>query len=212
MSDLQRVFIHEIGHLVAAELNYRLYNYDRRIEKLTLYPRNSTAFFNGEVYTSKANKDKYFVETCANEYVQTFYGCLFEVIYRKLELNKCLCYRFTKEKNVEHLKENLYNGVADAHQLNYIGARKELNKISSLWHDYTHDIYITEMNSLVNHFDMVFEMDINDFILEKLEYNGYSINIEKLVSSLNSFLDLHSPFYKSLLEKLYDIQNIKNQK
>ncbi len=209
MNDLQRVFIHETGHLVAAELNYRLYDYDRRIERLNLYPRKGSTYFNGEVYTSKANIGKYSIETCANEYVQIFYGCLFEVIYRNLDLDKCLCYRFSKEKLKEHLEDNLYNGVADAKQLNYIGVREELNKISSLWHDYTHDVYLKKMSSIKTHFDIVFKMNVNDFILEKPEFHRYSINIKKLLTTLNNFLDLHAPYYKSLLEKLYYIQNIK---
>ena len=63
------------------------------------------------------------------------------------------------------------------------------------------------MKSLKNHFDFVFKIDVNDFILKESNSNKYIIDISKLTIDLQSFLDSHKPYYKSLIDKLSNIQN-----
>tara|TARA_R110002049_G_scaffold247412_1_gene421574 strand:- start:233 stop:853 length:621 start_codon:yes stop_codon:yes gene_type:complete len=206
MNDLQRVFIHEIGHFVAAELNYVIFNYDRRTEQFNLTPRVGTKFYNGLVHNSKATKDSYSIKTCANEYVQSFYGCLFEVLYRDIELDKCLRISVSKD---DHLIHNYGNGKIDAMQIFGIGQRKEIKEFSKLWYDYISKEFYKEMKSISNHFELVFNLDVKDFILKEYSNKSFDIDIIKLLKSLGGFLELHRPIFFNLINKLYSIQGIK---
>lgn len=67
MCDLQRVFIHEIGHFVAAGLNYMIFNYYRRTGKFNLTPRVGTKFYNSLVHNRKATIDSYSIKSFVNE-------------------------------------------------------------------------------------------------------------------------------------------------
>ncbi len=206
--DLQRVFIHEMGHLVAGELNYRLFNYDRRIEEFKIVPRIGTKFYNGSVYDSKAKKGSYSVNTCANEYVQLFYGCLFEVLFRNITLDKCLCTSVSREN---HLVHNYGNGKVDGNYINYIGIREEIKEFASVWYDKISVVFFEEMKSLDNHFEKAFILEVNDYILNE-NNNSFLIDITKLLDSLNVFLDLHEPYFHSIVNNLKSIQGINNSK
>ena len=105
--DLQRVFIHELGHFIAAELSYTYLNYDRRIEIMELYKRGNTDFYDGRTSTSLATLDSYNPENSANEYLQLFYGCLFETLHREIDINDCLCSKVSVEEN---FTKNIGNG------------------------------------------------------------------------------------------------------
>lgn len=202
--DLQRVFIHEMGHFIAAETNHRIFKYDRRIELIKLMARPNTSFFNGSVSTKKVTLDSYSYLTSANEYVQTFYGCLFEVIYRKIELNECLCSSISRE---EHLIHNLGNGKVDSLYIYSIGQRPEIKKHSKEWYSYITNDYYNQMLSLNSHFDEVFKIDVYQHILKK-DGTIYWIDINELLKSTNHFIESHSHYFELLMHKLYEIQEI----
>lgn len=204
-NDLQRVFIHEMGHFVAGELNYRLFNYDRRIEEFKIVPRIGTKFYNGSVYDSKSKKDSYSVNTSANEYVQLFYGCLFEVLFRNIALNKCLCTSVSREN---HSINNFGNGKVDANYIFYIGIRKEIKEFASTWYEFISGDFFEEMKSLNNHFEKAFIFDVNDYILKEFNHNSYLIDVTKLLESLSVFLEFHEPYFYSLVNKLQSIQGL----
>ncbi len=211
MNDLQRAFIHEMGHFIAAELNYKLCNYDRRIDEFKLYLRdNSTILYDGYVRTKNVViSDRFNHEIIANYFGNAVYGCLFESLYRKIDLDQCLC-DISIEEN---LLQNFGNGQDDYYEI-FIRLRlveNELKSVFDKWRSYLFDDYFNQLHELKNrnHFKSVFSLDVNDYILKK-RYNEYLIDIDKLKLELNEFLEFHKPFFEQFLERLFKIQHDDN--
>lgn len=199
--DLQRVFIHELGHFVSSELNYKIYKYDRRANEIIIAPRLNTDFYNGSISTNKATPYSYLPEFSAKEYVNIFYGCLFESIYRSIDISKCLKCSVTRE---EHLIENIGNGKIDALHLFGISNRSEIKHKSSLWYSHVTKVYFPSMQQRRSLFQAFFDLDVRKFI--KKEYsNRIEINIENLTIYTSEFIDQHQSIYKQLIEDLESI-------
>lgn len=209
--DLQRAFIHEIGHLVAAELNYSLFNYDRRIDLFKLKLRDgSSMFYDGAVKTNNVPKSNRFnLGEVANYYTNLVYGCLFESLQREINLKQCLCEISIKE----NLEKNIGNGHSDFREICRVKIiESEIKSVIDKWDIYVFNDYYNEMRELKinNHFDSIFYLDPTDFILNQKSSKEQSIDIGKVKIAVNDFLKLHKPYFKSFLEKLQEIQNHKN--
>tara|TARA_R110000765_G_scaffold128003_2_gene226101 strand:- start:188 stop:802 length:615 start_codon:yes stop_codon:yes gene_type:complete len=198
-SDHQRAFIHELGHFIASELNFRIYKYDRRIEEFIISPRKGSEFSDGEVKTSKATALSYDPYNTAKEYVKTFYGCLFEILYRKIQINECLCSRIIDE----FLILNYGNGLLDYQQMGNIASRPEINKYKKEWFSY---ITKNQIENIKNNpeFERIFELKYENYILTN-ENDFCYIDIEKLIPDVENFINSHSKFYKNLVETLEHI-------
>ncbi len=200
--DLQRVFIHELGHFIAAELNFILYDFDRRIIEMKLEPRLGTKFYNGSVRNDKPMDDNYHPKNTSKEYAQTFYGCLFECLFRKIDINDCLKNSVTRE---EHLITNIGNGKIDALYIYSYAQRKEIKKVSHKWYEYVTSEFFNSMKVESLHFQEIFSIEIEDFILD--EINGtFFINLLKLHSACQFFITEHKHIYSNLIAKLESIQ------
>lgn len=211
MNDLQRAFIHEVGHFVAAELNFRLFNYDRRIDEFVIHLRNNSSnLYDGYVTTNKTpNSNQIDHNIIVNYYTNIAYGCVFESLYRKDRLNKCLCDVSIKD----NLQFNFGNGQNDYHELNRLRIIRLLSRsVFEECEKYLFEEYFENMIELRDnkHFDRVFNLDVEDFILNSHSQRRFIIDIEKLSESLNEFLELHQPYFLNLVNNLCSIQGLEH--
>ncbi|WP_400078779.1 hypothetical protein [Winogradskyella sp. R77965] len=208
MNDLQRAFIHEIGHFIAAELNYVLFGYDRRIDEFVLHFReDSKIYFDGYVRTFKLPKsNKFNLNVIANYSANIFYGCIFECLYRKINLNQCLCIISIEE----NLKSNIGNGSSDYYEVfeRILRVEKNLKNTLDNWEEYLFSDYFNQLVLLEeqNHFLDIFNLNVNDFIENKI-FDKHYINITSLRSCLDDFLSSHKKIFASFIETLKQIQN-----
>lgn len=200
--DLQRVFIHELGHFVAAELNFILYNFDRRAIEMKLEPRPGTKFYNGSIRTNKSMDDNYHPINTSKEYVQTFYGCLFECLFRHIHINDCIKNSVTRE---EHLISNIGNGKIDALYIYSYAQRKEIKEVSSKWYEYVTSVFFSSMKTKRHYFRKIFTIEIENFILDEID-GTFFIDLVKLRSECEIFINEHKRIYSDLISKLESIK------
>jgi hypothetical protein len=187
MEDLHRVFIHELGHFVAHELDKRYFGGPgtKSIE-LFHHPKNPD-IWGGEakVNVSKDEKEKGLPSrNRIAEYLATStYGCVFECYLLEISLSQCF-------KIGGH-------GCDDAQQwtgvLRYYNIFNYRGQIVETDNSYLKTL--TESNSLHSFLDL----NPNEF----LEPNGtgYLVNVQKLRESTSDLVEKHAGHYKSLVKE-----------
>lgn len=200
--DFKRVFIHELGHFIALELNFRLYNYDRRAIGLKIEPRINTKFYNGSISTDKATTGSYNPINSAKEYAQTFYGCLFESLYRNIDIKSCLKSSVSK---TDYLVNNIGNGKVDALHLYSISIRPELKDVGKKWFNYATENFYPLIKNNVSHFKTIFDLSPENYIVSK-QYNQTTFDINKLRNATIFFVLEHSDVYDSFIKSLESIK------
>lgn len=203
MDNLQIIFIHEIGHHIANELNARVFSFNRRTESILLYPSNHGDFFDGKTKIANTNTDFYQVENTVLEYIRTFYGCLFECLFRQIEISKCLCEVATESDVID----NLCKGRVDYHQMAQMTMTRKVKNRFDWWRYLTVE-YFTLMKNKVNEFDGIFELKPLDYILKE-ENSSYEIDIDRLNVVLEPFFITHQKDFKKAVEDLREL-NSKN--
>ncbi len=196
MTKLQITFIHELGHHIANELNYRLFHFDRRTKSIHLYPSEHGNFFDGKTISRNANKDYYLPENTPLEYIRSFYGCLFESLLRDINIDKCLCGYITPLD----IKVNLCKGRADYYQMASISMRPEVKNRFEWWRYLTND-YFKLMKNKIGVFKTVFHLNVLDFISNK-DNDRHKIDLNRLNLVIEPFLINHQKDFKMAVEKL----------
>ncbi|MFS4494565.1 hypothetical protein [Maribacter sp. 2308TA10-17] len=193
---LQITFIHETGHHIANELNYRVFKFNRKTESIFLYPSNSGDFFDGQIKVANNNAEHYHPENTSLEYIRIFYGCLFECLYREIEISKCLC----EVAKPSDIKECLCKGRVDYHDMAHITMSRNIKNRFDWWRYLTVE-YFSLMKNNLDLFQTVFELKVQDFILK--QNNDYvEINLDQLNIALEPFLIDHKKDFEMAVENL----------
>lgn len=201
--DLQRVFIHELGHFVAAEISFLYFDYDRRIEKMELYKRGKTDFYDGYTNTTKATSNSYNPDNSANEYVQLFYGCLFETLYRQIKIDECLSSNVTIAENN---RSNIGNGRADDQFMLRLSYRPEVIKFRFKWYDFIKNEFWEKVNSQREKLTSFFNLNVLEYATE-YDADRYSIDVDRLRVDVIKLIPILKDDFIYAINELKKIQN-----
>ena len=198
--NLKRVFIHEIGHYVARELNCELYNLGDGVEQIFIKTHN---FSNSIDYLggTTARKPKEYVENgeIKNVYEHTavlLYGCLFQTMYLKSISN----YEF---RSCFNLKENA-NGKCDAKEFNAM-SKHITGPIRKKIVEYTENKYLNMLNADQNHLQKIYKLEPSKFL--KANDDGYCVHLELLKKELSYFIIKHKKYYSDYIQNIKRIKN-----
>ncbi|BFP43215.1 hypothetical protein FGF1_40600 [Flavobacteriaceae bacterium GF1] len=196
MNNAQVTFIHELGHHVANELSYHLFDYNGKTLSISLYPSKHGNFFDGKTVCSNPIKDAHSKENYPIEYVRMYYGCLFECLYREIKIEKCLCSMATQSD----LKANLCTGRHDYYQMYDISIKPEVKNRFSWWRYLTVE-YFNLMKTKKDEFGDIFQLRVQD-LAAKTDIESWEIDVCELNIRIESFLSKHKNDYTLAVKKL----------
>ena len=192
----QVAFIHELGHHVSNKLNKTIFGYDRPTESITIYPSKYGDFFDGMTKSSNTTPNSYKAEYTPLEYLRAYYGCLFEGLFRSIDINECLCSKITPSI----ISSGLCKGRADYYQMSHLALRVEI-KNKFLWWDFLTKNYFSLMKSKIKSFAEIFKLNFSDYILQEVNYKYY-INLDVLDMDIENFLIIHKQDYIMAINEL----------
>jgi hypothetical protein len=190
MSQLNRVFYHELGHFVAHELN-RIYYTGLGTKSISIFPFPA----NPELYLGEAkmNLSPDEREKKAPSLVQlpvylasSSYGCIFQSYYMKTELKKC--FDLNGEDDMQK-----WIGALFANCLDWLNS-----DIAACEREYF------DLLSNNRELDVFMQLNTSDYLIESADKN-YSIDIANLRSDTAAFVEKHYSHYNSLIEKISQI-------
>lgn len=183
MEDLKRVFIHELGHFVAREINHRYYG-ATPVKNILIYPHNAF-LYEGEtnpVFSEdEREKNAPAKKDLAAYLALTVYGCFFQCYYLKQSLGECF-------------KENGYKDTEQWH-----GSLREHHL----------DDYRSEITPVEEEFfeRLKAEEILKDFMeLEPEKYllsngtNSFKVNLDLLRADTDNLIAKHHDTYQQLID------------
>ena len=187
MNDLHRVFLHEVGHFIAHELNVRL-GKGGETKSIFLEPfALGMDLYIGEAKINKpGSEDEKYIpsrEELSYYLASSTYGCIVQAYY----LNESL--RESQDKNGgDDLKK--WFGALMQHHLEDFNAD-------------IHEIDITFLDHLVqrNALTDIIKLDPDSYLTQK--GNAYEVDLEKLRKDTQQFVDSHKKEYEELIS-LYE--------
>ena len=200
--NLKRVFIHEIGHFTARELNCQLYKIGEGVENILIQTHSQSNWIDysggATARKPKGHIDNGEVEN-VNQYIAVIlYGCIFQTLYLKFESD----YKFRECFNLS----DSANGKCDAKEFANMGKYITGSKRKEIV-EYTSNISLNKLFSDHAHLKKAFDLEPLNFL--KTEEIGFSVNLELLKEELTDFIDEHKKYYS---EYITNIERIKNER
>lgn len=186
MESIQRVFIHELGHFVAHELNHKYYN-GTGVAAVLLHPcdKNINEICGSCKPIINGNENNLVpIERLAEYLAVTIHGCLFQAYFMKQDWNDCMC------------GSTNGNGGGDVEQW-----------CKALYYNkqYNHRFTEIENNFFVK---LVNEKFLEGFCALKVQdyihysYNDtHTIDVEKLREDVAVSLEMYYPIYQELINQ-----------
>ncbi|SRX75010.1 hypothetical protein [Aequorivita antarctica] len=200
-TNLEIVFFHEVGHLVAQQLNSKLFG-TGEVEEILLIEYNISGVQNFLGKTiSKVPQGKSQNTPLINlpeKIAELIYGCYFQSLYLNQELNKCFdCYnQFVKGK------QDCDDLVAALTMFKVpIETRKRL-------YPYLLVEYFEFLQSHKNDFKEVLQENPKNFLF--FTTDGYRVDIGELQIKLQKFFIDHEKTYKNFVQEIKRILDWKN--
>ncbi len=190
MSDLKRVFYHELGHFVAHELN-RTYYSGLGTKSISIFPFPP----NPELYLGEAKmnlsldekgKKAPSLEQLAAYLASSSYGCIFQSYYLKTSLKEC----FDLNGGDDIQK---WFGSLLANGLDWLNS-----DIAACEREYF------ELLKTNNELDAFMQLNPNDYLTETAD-KIYAVDIAKLQKDSSPLIEKHYLLYKTLIEKYNQI-------
>lgn len=197
---LTRVFIHEIGHYVARELNFKLYNIGDGVERIFIKTHNlsNTIDYSGETTAKKpeghVDNDK--IENIAEFTAVIIYGCLFQTLYLKSKLEFDFRDCFSPDDSA--------NGQCDFIEFRsmekYISSHKRKEMV-----EYSESEYLNQLFKDQSHINKILNLKL--LIYLKKENNDFTIKLDLLNKDLADFMTEHEKYYIEYLKNIMRIIN-----
>ncbi len=193
--NLHRVFIHELGHYVAHELNYELYGFGE-IGAIEFVEHNLP---NGIDYEGKtipkieigqSQNDK--LINLPEKIAELVYGCYFQSIFTEMPLKICL-----------DIYNESANGYIDAQNIASGLKQFFINKQRVVLYPFLHEEYFDELKTKTNIFKSLFEVNHLDYII-KTDF-GYKTDLTKLQKLTAEFRAEHKSDFKDFVERIKEI-------
>lgn len=188
----KRIFMHEVGHFIAHQMNKLFYKGSLGVEKIFIFKCNDQDEYYGKTIPLKpVNNFKELPpppERFVSFLIMCYYGCVMQSAYQEIELNDCF---------------NIY-GKDDKNEIESFLRQIKVsrnNEIFKLFCNYT------ENSNAENHFSEVFKLNHLDY-LKKIDNFHFKIDLAKLENKLLPFFDKHFEIYNDLVEKCNKICRI----
>ncbi|MBO0329844.1 hypothetical protein [[Muricauda] lutisoli] len=200
--NLKRVFIHEVGHFIARELNYKHYKIGLGTEQIYIEPcrlPDTTDYSGG----ATAIKPKGYIENGEvqnpTEYMAVIlYGCVLQTLYLKSkeDIGFRTCFNIG----------NLANGKLDALEFRameeYCTGPKRKKIVEFIEKEYLSNLFTDQ-----NHLKKLFELDPLKFIDNRND--KLYVNLPLLKQSLEEFMTEHLEYYSVFVKTIKRIENGK---
>ena len=192
-TNLHRVFIHELGHYIAQELNHELYDGQGRIgsiefEEVELpYGVDYIGKTNPEILEGQSKKDK--LVNLPEKIAVLVYGCYFQSLFMKTTLKFCL-----------DLTNQSANGFDDAQYIAGGLYQFCINEKRRQLYPFLHEEYFNEIKQNRGNFDTLFEINYLDF-LEKADF-GYRTDLSKLYEYTTEFRAEHKSDFNDFVNRI----------
>jgi hypothetical protein len=186
VDDVERVFFHELGHMVAHEINKKYYN-GTGTKSIDIWPaEHNRNLFVGEAKVNLSDDEKEknapTYKTLPEYLASSTYGCIFQSYLQNEELKKCF------ENNGKDDSEKWYNSLRihnlDDYRSEVVAVEREYYAI------------LKEKQTL----DELMALDFRKYTIDKGNKH-YSINVEDLRNDISDFVENHKITYNELLEK-----------
>ncbi len=198
IKNLNRVFFHELGHFIAQELNYKIYNVAQGTEEIWIKPlilnKDIDYIAGTKVKKPKGyilKKDKRIIDFPIHFIGNVVYGCIIQTLYLK--------------RNEKYKFEDCFgfpnkNGSDDVSNFastnNYFNSKKRREVINFIKNN-----YIQELENQKRHMDKLFSLNVIDFLND-----NYTIKLNELRIVLKDFMSEHEKNYSYFIEKIKKIK------
>ena len=181
------VFIHEVGHYIAYELNNKKTT-DIKVDKINLEWWESRNDYLGRIVLNDKTWDstENIKENLSLYITALVYGCFIQSVYLNFKIDNC-----SKERGLDDFRK-----VTSALNISHNSNRDVIrNKIIELLEQEKRNF-----KNKRDQFKTVFNIDYLE--LTEKEDNLYKIDLKKLKVKLKSFIGSHEHYYFSLLDKI----------
>lgn len=184
MESIQRVFIHELGHFVAHELNHKYYN-GTGVEEFIIHPcdENTNELYGYCKPINNGNENNPVpIERLAEYLAVTIHGCLFQAYFMKQDWNDCMCGSGHGKGDV-----NQWYTILSKYNLPFF----RFPEIESIYF-----VSLVEENSL----EGFCKLKVQDYI-KQISNRIYTIDVEKLRKDIAISLEVYYPIYQELINQ-----------
>ncbi|MES2620023.1 MAG: hypothetical protein V4615_04155 [Bacteroidota bacterium] len=181
---VKTVFFHELGHLIARELNLKNFGVMGATKEIVIYPsKHPWRDYDGAtipLIPEGEEPDKPVV-SIAEKLAVIPYGCFVEAIFLKKDFETCFSSNNGGGKDLD----------------NWATLRmKALDSKSLYQHVKDHFSLLTASNA----FDELFKIDVESYLVE--EEGKYTVDLDKLKNLIKDFLSKHEELYLPFVEKI----------
>jgi hypothetical protein len=187
MEAIDRVFFHELGHLIAGEIDRRFY-YGSGVKKIELTPcTTNNNFYCGETFPVVPDdvvpNQPIAIGRLPKFLAAQMYGCFFQDYYcGETKFKRCL--DMNGQKDISNWRTGL--------------------SISG-WTDYFYECAVAEREHYqrlldAKCLDVFLKIAPADYLVQTGEYD-YEVDIQKLLNDLTDEIDEHFLFYNELIEQ-----------
>lgn len=201
MALLKKVFIHEMGHYVAQELNHELYGIGR-VSSIEFIRETSGEKIDyiGKTVSEKGisvNDDNKLINL-PERIAELVYGCYFQSIYLDFTLEHCL--------DINNKSANGHKDAWDiASGLKQFNVKNERQALYS----FLHKEYFDDLKNYKSDLKSLFQFDVKEFLLAT--ENGFTTDLNKVYKITSNFRKLHKEDFKGFVEKIKEIIKWQNQ-
>lgn len=180
MEYIQKVFIHELGHFVAYELNHKYYN-DDGVAEMTLHPceKNNHEICGSFKFINNSTKNNRVPIKRLSEFLAvTIHGCLFQAYFTEKDWNDCM---------------SVNDDIKD-----WIGAIVNNQQDSRHFVAIENDFFVKLVSE--KSLERFSVLKVQDYI--KPTFNRiYTIDVEKLRKDIAISLEVYYPIYQELINQ-----------
>lgn len=191
---LKQIIIHELGHYVARELNFNLFDVGEGVEKVRILTKSKIPYQGQTIAIKPKDYNPKEVNNKAEYIAVLVYGCIFEAVFT--------------DKHFIHFFNEVDSGKHDYSEYNYLLIKyfDEETRIDLIC--YLRDEYFKLLTDNRNHFDHLFNMNFDNLLIT-LNDENYEINLEVLKEEIAVFLECHKIFYKGCVSEISRILSLK---
>jgi len=197
-SNLKRVFIHEIGHFIARELNKECFNIGCGTDSIYIQSHNISGNIDYTGGTKAIKPIEYVDNVEISNPIElmavVLYGCTLQTLY---------AHGVYKFQDCFNLKDNA-NGKHDAMDFVALGkyfSGTQRRKIV----EFIESDYLTKLNQDQSHLKKVFDLEPLKFL--KSEGDLLNVNLGLLKECMIDFFNEHKTYYRYFIAKLKNIRN-----
>lgn len=194
--NFKRVFVHELGHLVAHILNKEHFE-GTGVESIKLERKKINGGYDYVGITKPLKPEGYIDDKKVinlPEYIASIvYGCLFQSLYLTQRFTDCF-----------YCVDSNKNGYCDAQS--FIGALAQFGVSTDtrlILYNYIQEYFNTLVRS---EFELVFKLESKNYIIEEKQ-NEYLFDVVVIEKDLSDFLSLHKDNYIEFMNRIKEILN-----